>query len=74
MKLKRTLYELLDSDTGYDNADLGDRIEKIVDENTVEFGKWLNNQVLASGGTHHRLRGRILVSDLYVIYKKEKGL
>lgn len=53
---------------------VSEKCEIIADENAIEFGKWLNNQVLTSGGTHHRLRGRILVSDLYVIYKKEKGL
>lgn len=51
-----------------------EKYEKIADENAKEFGKWMNNQVLSSDGTHHRLRGRILVTDLYVIYKKEKGL
>jgi len=45
-----------------------------LDENAIEFGKWMNNQVLNSKGTHYKLRGRILVTDLYVIYKKEKGL
>ena len=50
------------------------KCEEIADENAIEFGKWMNNQVLNSDGTHHRLRGRILVPDLYVIYKKEKGL
>jgi hypothetical protein len=46
----------------------------IADENAMEFGKWLNNQVLTPGGTHHHLDGKALITDLYVIYKNQKGL
>jgi hypothetical protein len=48
--------------------------EAIADENAIEFGKWLNNQVLTPGGTHHYLNGKALIPDLYVIYKNKKGL
>ena len=48
--------------------------ETIADENAIEFGKWLNNQVLTPGGIHHYLDGKALITDLYVIYKNKKGL
>lgn len=48
---------------------------QIADENAMEFGNWLNNQVISPRGTHNRLhKGVLFVSELYSIYKKEKGL
>jgi hypothetical protein len=48
--------------------------EQILDENAIEFGKWLNNQVLKKKGSHYHLHNKMRVSELYIIYKKEKGL
>lgn len=48
--------------------------EKIADDYAIEFGKWLNNQVIDSGGRHHNLLGVTKVTQLLPIFKKEKGL
>jgi hypothetical protein len=47
---------------------------KIVDENAIEFGKWLNNQVISTSGKHYHLNGKAYVNELYSIYKNEKKL
>ena len=47
---------------------------KVSDANAIEFGKWLNNQVLHWKGTHHRLSGKLTVSELYSVFKSVKGL
>jgi hypothetical protein len=72
MKLREKFKQWLDTEPREEIRDV--QLEVIADENAMEFGKWLNNQVLTSGGTHYRLNGRALVSELYVIYKKEKEL
>ena len=48
--------------------------EQIADDYAVEFGKWLNNQVIDSSGRHHNLLGVTKVTQLLPIFKKEKGL
>jgi hypothetical protein len=48
--------------------------EIIADEFAIEFGKWLNNQVINSSGKHHNLLGSTKVTQLLPIFKKEKGL
>jgi hypothetical protein len=45
-----------------------------LDENAIEFGKWLNNQVLNKKGSHSHLHNKMRVSELYIVYKKEKNL
>lgn len=47
---------------------------KVADTNAIEFGKWLNNQVLSKIGTHHHLSGKMRTSELYSIFKQVKGL
>lgn len=50
------------------------KCEEIADLHAIEFGKWLNNQVLSHGGTHSHLRGKLKTSELYYIFKNIKGL
>lgn len=48
--------------------------EKIAEELAIEFGNWLNNKVLSPKGTHHNLKNVTRVTQLFPIFKKEKGL
>lgn len=48
--------------------------EQIADDYAIEFGKWLNNQVININGRHHNLLGNTKVTQLLPIFKKEKGL
>lgn len=48
--------------------------EKIADEVAIEFGNWLNNHVINTDGRHHNLCYNSRVSQLFPIFKKEKGL
>lgn len=50
------------------------KCEEIADLHAIEFGKWLNNQVLSHNGTHQHLRGKLKTSELYYIFKNIKGL
>ena len=81
MKLKRTLYELLDTDERYDNAELRDKIEKIAEEFAIGFAEWctkyreLNRNVY--GKTLYaksKYDDVFLIEELLEIYKKEKEL
>ena len=74
MTLNETYCDLIDNDNGFDNQLLANRCEKISENNSIEFGKWLNNQVTNQNGSHHHLLGNVYVSDLYLIYKRVKGL
>lgn len=47
---------------------------KVADDNAIEFGKWMNNQVMDPKGTHYHLHNRRFVSELYLIFKQVKGL
>ena len=49
-------------------------IEKIADDYAIEFGNWLNNHVINTDGRHHNLCFNSRVSQLFPIFKKEKGL
>jgi hypothetical protein len=51
-----------------------DSFMQIVDDNAIEFGKWLNNQVINKKGTHYHLNGKVYVNELYAVYKQIKGL
>lgn len=65
-----TLQEKLKKE-GFSNCDY---LEQVADDYAIEFGKWLNNQVLKKKGSHYHLHNKMRVSELYIIYKKEKGL
>lgn len=47
---------------------------EIADEYAIDFANWLNNHVLNTLGDHRRFNGKLKVSDLLIIYKKEKRL
>ena len=68
MKLKRTLYELLDSDERYDNAELGDKIEEIAENFAIGFADWFH------ANCYEDQVGYYTASELLETYKKEKGL
>ena len=48
--------------------------EQIADDYAIEFGNWLNNHVINTDGRHHNLCYNSRVSQLFPIFKKEKGL
>lgn len=48
--------------------------EQIADKVAIEFGNWLNNHVINTDGRHHNLCYNSRVSQLFPIFKKEKGL
>ena len=77
MTLKRILYELLDSDERYDNADLGDQIEQIADEFAIGFAEWIRKEAYYEHLTKEFIYKRNVYEsekDLLEIYKIEKGL
>jgi hypothetical protein len=51
-----------------------DKCVEIADDYAIEFGNWLNNQVINVSGRHHNLLGTTKVTQLLPIFKKEKGL
>jgi hypothetical protein len=67
-----TLNEIYILETG--NETFADNCEKIADDYAIEFGNWLNNQVITVSGRHHNLLGTTKVTQLLPIFKKEKGL
>jgi hypothetical protein len=75
MTLKEKLFNtVFDNAWEYKHENTIPECVKIVDENAIEFGKWLNNQVISTSGKHYHLNGKAYVNELYSIYKKEKGL
>ena len=72
MKLKEKFSELLPLYNVNNNKSI--QCEKIADDYAIEFGNWLNNQVITVSGRHHNLLGTTKVTQLLPIFKKEKGL
>ena len=56
------------------DLDTAKECEKIADEVAIEFGNWLNNNVINTDGRHHNLCFNSRVSQLFPIFKREKGL
>lgn len=56
------------------DLDTAIELEQIADDFALEFGKWLNNQVISNSGRHHNLLGVTKVTQLLPIFKKEKEL
>ena len=70
-----TLKEKFDDKVYYNRYGINTvECEKIADDYAIEFGNWLNNQVITVSGRHHNLLGTTKVTQLLPIFKKEKGL
>jgi hypothetical protein len=61
--------------TGYEDFFIDtDKYIEIADNYAIDFANWLNNHVLNALGKHSRLNGKLNVSDLLILYKREKRL
>ena len=40
MEINSLFCELLDTDSGFDNQELADKIEKVTDDFSIRFAKW----------------------------------
>lgn len=74
MELKEKLFNaIFDNAFEFKTENVVPECEQIADEYAIEFGKWLNNQVISSSGRHHNLLGVTKVTQLLPIFKKENG-
>jgi hypothetical protein len=69
-----TLKEKMYFDCRLNTHEQAEKNAKIADDYAIEFGNWLNNQVITVSGRHHNLLGTTKVTQLLPIFKKEKGL
>ena len=72
MTLKEKFKQWLDTNPRLEIREV--QLEVIADDYAMEFGKWLNNQVIDSSGRHHNLLGVTKITQLLPIFKKEKGI
>ena len=73
MTLKEKFYPYCDNEYSEKWAS-AENCEDVAEDFAIEFGKWLNNQVINSSGKHHNLLGSSKITQLLPIFKKEKGL